>query len=275
MSSLIVFTDLDGTLLDHSNYSYEAALPALKKLKELNIPLILASSKTAAEIISLRFELGFDEHPAIVENGAGILPASTSKQKNITDTATYASLTKIINDAPADLRRFYEGFNDWSVDDIMSITGLPRESAQKASERQFSEPGLWEGSVEKKQEFADYLAKFGVSFRHGGRFMTLSFGSTKGQCISKIIDQYSSPSNRPISLALGDAPNDIEMLQATNFGVIISNDHGTSLPTLPEEGTTISRTVKSGPAGWNDAVLEFIEKNAPNIPNTKNSESEK
>ena len=46
---LIVFTDLDGTLLD-SVYSFRKALPALKAVKEKNIPLILCSSKTRAEI---------------------------------------------------------------------------------------------------------------------------------------------------------------------------------------------------------------------------------
>jgi HAD superfamily hydrolase (TIGR01484 family) len=49
-SSLLVFTDLDGTLLDHHTYSFEPALPALNSLKEKNIPLIICTSKTRAEI---------------------------------------------------------------------------------------------------------------------------------------------------------------------------------------------------------------------------------
>ena len=34
MSRLVVFTDLDGTLLDHDDYSFEAARPALAQLEE-------------------------------------------------------------------------------------------------------------------------------------------------------------------------------------------------------------------------------------------------
>ncbi|MEM9278462.1 MAG: HAD-IIB family hydrolase, partial [Pseudomonadota bacterium] len=70
-NQLIFFTDLDGTLLDHETYSHEPAREALDAIRNNDIPLILASSKTAAEIEPLRNELGFDHCEAIVENGAG------------------------------------------------------------------------------------------------------------------------------------------------------------------------------------------------------------
>ena len=41
-----IFSDLDGTLLDHDTYGYEPARPALALLGRKNIPLILCSSKT-------------------------------------------------------------------------------------------------------------------------------------------------------------------------------------------------------------------------------------
>ncbi|SFM62102.1 HAD hydrolase family protein [Methanolobus profundi] len=46
----IVFTDQDGTLVDHDTDSYEAALPAIGMLKEKGIPLVFCTSKTKAEI---------------------------------------------------------------------------------------------------------------------------------------------------------------------------------------------------------------------------------
>ncbi len=71
MKKLIIFTDLDGTLLDYSTYSFEAAIPALQLLKEKNIPLIICSSKTGKEIEHYRKKLG-NTHPFISENGGGI-----------------------------------------------------------------------------------------------------------------------------------------------------------------------------------------------------------
>ena len=38
---LLVFTDLDGTLLDHDTYSFEAALPCINLLKNNDIPIII------------------------------------------------------------------------------------------------------------------------------------------------------------------------------------------------------------------------------------------
>ena len=53
----LVFTDLDGSLLDHDHYGYRDAQPQLGQLQSLNIPVIPASSKTRAEIERLRSEL--------------------------------------------------------------------------------------------------------------------------------------------------------------------------------------------------------------------------
>lgn len=68
----LVFTDLDGSLLDHHNYSYRDALPQLRALERLQIPVIPATSKTRSEISQLRDELA-NEHPFITENGAAVL----------------------------------------------------------------------------------------------------------------------------------------------------------------------------------------------------------
>jgi len=66
----IVFSDLDGTLLDHRTYDYSPALPALAKLQEKQIPLVFCTSKTAAEMIPFRKEIK-NKDPFIVENGGG------------------------------------------------------------------------------------------------------------------------------------------------------------------------------------------------------------
>ena len=55
--AMVVFTDLDGTLLDKKTYSFEAAREALTELRARNIPLIVVSSKTRAEIEPIRLEL--------------------------------------------------------------------------------------------------------------------------------------------------------------------------------------------------------------------------
>ncbi len=71
MAKIIIITDLDGTLLHPKTYSFEAATAALNMIKEKEIPLVLCSSKTRAEIEVYRKRLN-NKHPFISENGGGI-----------------------------------------------------------------------------------------------------------------------------------------------------------------------------------------------------------
>ena len=71
MERIIVFTDLDGTLLDHHTYSYVPAAPVLERLEAEGHPLILNSSKTRDEMVALRAEFG-NRHPFVVENGGAV-----------------------------------------------------------------------------------------------------------------------------------------------------------------------------------------------------------
>ena len=90
----------------------------------------------------------------------------------------------------------------------------------------------------------------------GGRFLTLSFGGTKAQQMDGGMKELGCDT----SIALGDAPNDIEMIEAATHGVIIRNDHGTGIPPLPgEQAGRIRRTALPGPEGWNAAVLSLLD----------------
>ena len=75
----LIFSDLDGTLLDHYSYQSTAAQPTLKQLHDAKIPVILNTSKTLAELNIIRAELEL-ETPFIIENGAAIyIPINTFK----------------------------------------------------------------------------------------------------------------------------------------------------------------------------------------------------
>ena len=67
----IIFTDLDGTLLDLETYSYKRALPSIEYLRSQNVPIIFCSVKTKAEQEVYRKELQIND-PFIVENGGAI-----------------------------------------------------------------------------------------------------------------------------------------------------------------------------------------------------------
>lgn len=249
---LLVFTDLDGTLLDHHSYSHAAARPALDALKARDTPLILASSKTATEIAPLHAALGLGDAPAIVENGAAmILPGS----RDSLDRSDYHRLREALTRLPPPLRARFRGFGDMTAAQIADVTGLSPDQSGLARQRQFSEPGIWSGTETERTEFKDALQQMGVTTRQGGRFLSLSFGGTKALQMDRIITRLA-----PLrTIALGDAPNDIEMLQHADFGVIVHNPDGPGIPRLPGETSgRIRRTTDAGPVGWNRAVLDIL-----------------
>ena len=253
----IFFSDLDGTLLDHQTYSHAPAREALDALRENHIELILASSKTAAEIAPLRRDIGFQHCEAIVENGAGLLPSGGVEKRS---NESYQRLLDALAALPAIYRGHFTGFSQWNAEEISQLTGLTLNAAKLAKARQFSEPGLWSGSDNELETFCLLLQKEGITAQRGGRFLTLSFGGRKVDQMQNIIDRYRAKTGDPFCVALGDAPNDIAMLEAADLGIIIPNSSHTGINELPGEATgKIIRATFSGPKGWNDAVLNVLK----------------
>lgn len=248
---ILIFSDLDGTLLGHDDYSWAPAKPALDALKARGCGVILASSKTAAEIAPLRAEMGLGDWPAIVENGSGLLPPGDVSEDNSEDSP-YRDLRARVADLPPGFR----GFGDMDAAQVAKATGLPEPAAALAKQRRFSEPGLWTGTDDGLERFLNGAAAAGLSARRGGRFLTLSFGGTKAGRMDEIIDSY-QPRH---TIALGDAPNDTEMLERADFGVIIRNDAAPPLPPMAGEATgRIRRTAEEGPTGWCHAILALMQ----------------
>jgi len=253
---IAVFSDLDGTLLDHETYDWSPARPVLDRLRAGGHALILASSKTAAEIAPLRAQMGFAQCPAIVENGAGLLPAEADA---VTQTRSHPQLLAILRRVRAETRAPFRGFSDWSVAEIAARTGLSAEAAEAAARRDFSEPGLFGGPPSAEADFVTALNRAGVSATRGGRFLTLSFGADKGARLREIARALQASA----TVALGDAPNDMGLLETADHGIVIPNPAHAGLPTLPgEEGPAahITRAAQPGPAGWATALGALLDR---------------
>ena len=262
-ASILIFTDLDGTLLDHADYSYESARPTLEILAARNIPLVLCTSKTASEISHLRADPLLSHCPAIVENGAGILQPGCDQPK---PEARHAELLNCINQSPTKLRVCFSGFSDWSLQTLQANTGLDEVAARRAARRDYTEPGLWNGKDDERQRFLQALGEVGVHAQQGGRFLTLGFGANKADRMLELVAEQRGPDDKEVvSIALGDAPNDTEMLLKSDYGIIIPNPAHAGIPTLDGEASgRILRAASAGPKGWSDSLLALL--NDPGFP---------
>ena len=134
MTQLIIFTDLDGTLLDHHSYSFEAASEALAEIKSRDYPLVLISSKTAAEIQDIQQQLAIAS-PFISENGAAVYWYDKGSLKSQVFAPTRKQLLATIHALRLEHDYQFVGFADCTTESIVGMTGLDLESAGRAANR--------------------------------------------------------------------------------------------------------------------------------------------
>lgn len=266
--SLLVVTDLDGTLLDHFNYGFEPAAEALARLRQLGIPLVPNTSKTLAELGPLRRALGIDD-PFIVENGSALFlprsrfslpPGGTAFSKDYYLVELGLGYRQVL-DRLAPLRDSFRfrGFNDLSAAELAQLTGLAPDALALARQRRFSEPLLWQDSEAALADFRQALDAAGLASLQGGRFLHVLGKTDKGLALTRLRRVYEQAHGRPFTvIALGDSGNDVAMLEAADWPVLIrSPSHG--LPRLQtDQSVTVSH--QCGPAGWNDCVLTLIDR---------------
>lgn len=260
----LLFTDLDGTLLDHNTYDFSEAKEALELLRLRKIPIIIATSKTFAEVVEYEKKLGI-KHPFIVENGAGIFVpkecevlsglSSTKEWVKISKAKSYKQLRKLF----VKLKEKYKmkGFADMDVSEVMKLTGLSVDDAYKAMQRDFSEPFVLYDESELLL-LQEELRNQGFDVVKGGRFYhMISQGVDKASAVESLIKVYQDYHELKChSIALGDSGNDFTMLESVDTGVLIPRCDGSFAPL---HNSKVHRAKYPGPKGWSSFVMEFFD----------------
>jgi len=249
--SLILFTDLDGTLMEHDTYSVEPARAALQALAELNIQPIINSSKTGAEIEQVQKVLKLSA-PYVCENGAALCNYQESTQ---VFASPRDSWLESVHQIRAQLGLQFEGFEDWNYGQISELTGLSENYAQLAKQRQFSEPIIWRDTKTAKQQFESALQTLGLQLLEGGRFFSIQSDYDKSTAMHWLRRQMADKNS--ITIALGDSPNDIAMLEAADVAVIIKSAKSEQIVLASPK--RIIHSNRPGPAGWQIAITEILQ----------------
>jgi mannosyl-3-phosphoglycerate phosphatase len=253
----VVFTDLDGTLLDARSYSYAAAAPALRLLSESRIPLVLCTSKTRAETEVWRARLG-NTHPFIVENGgAAVVPAGYfSRAYGVIEFGDpYSELVGVLRAAAAASGCAVRGFADWRADEIARTCGLPVAEALLAKQREYDEPfqvmarrGTSVGSLLRVIEAR------GKHWTRGGHFFHITGKNDKAVAVRALIRLFERKFGQVRAIGLGDGLNDAGFLNAVHVPFIIPSACAGQLAARVPGARLVRRP---GPEGWNEAILSL------------------
>ena len=263
MKKTIIFTDLDGTLLDQSNYSFADAQPALQRVAASATPLIMCSSKTRRELEDYRRLLN-SPHPFISENGGGIfiprgyfpfaVAAEPADEYQLIRLGTpYAEIRKQFVCLREQFHAKVRGFADMSVAEVAALTGLAGKNALAAQQREFDEPFIFDGAPD--QDFLNAIEAAGLRWTQG-RFFHIMGRHDKGRAVCMLIALYRRQFGETRSIALGDSLNDLAMLVDADQAVLVKHADGSFDSRIDMAG--LLKTRLPGPAGWNETVLDLL-----------------
>jgi mannosyl-3-phosphoglycerate phosphatase len=265
-AALLVLSDLDGTLLDHTTYAFDAARAALERLRDARVPLVLCTSKTRAEVEPIRAALR-NAHPFIVENGGGVcvptgyFPFEIEGVERRGDYEViplgdpYAELTRALASASQASGVEVRGFADMTDSEVAAETGLTAWEARLARQREFDEPFVVMEPA-RAHELLAAIQREGKRWTIGGRFHHITGANDKAAAVRRLIALYRRQLGDVRTLGLGDAPNDAELLREVDVPVLIASPRVEELRALVPRGRV---TTLEGPAGWNAAVLTVLD----------------
>jgi len=261
----VIFTDLDGTLLDRDTYTWDAAEPAIRLLRHRGVAWVFVTSKTRAEVEHWR-QVMANDHPFAVENGGAIFVpsgyfggiAGATRQNGyevITRGEPYDKLIAVLERASRESQCRVRGFHDMTAEEVAAACHLPVEQAILAKQREYDEP-FEIINPERAGDLQTAIAAEGMISVGGGRFHHVSGAHDKGCAVKLLTSLFRRcADNHVTTIGLGDGLNDIPLLLAVDVPVVVrSADAAEVVERVP---TALVATHK-GPEGWRDAVLEIF-----------------
>jgi mannosyl-3-phosphoglycerate phosphatase len=271
MKQIVVFTDLDGTLIDHDTYGFKEAQPALDQLRSRAIPVIICSSKTRAEIEVYRRRMGLSG-PFIVENGGAIFITHNHFSVTVTFVrkgpyrvvelgVPYADLCKTWKDIKKKGNLRMKGFSEMTVEEIADCTGLPLDEVSLAAKREYSEPFMFSDTSSQFHLLTRLIQEKGLTITRGGRFYHLTGPNDKGRAVQILKRVYANtyPDKRIWTAGLGDSANDVPMLRHVDMPIVIRKKTG---EWERMQGINPIYSDKAGPRGWAEAIDTILRTDA-------------
>lgn len=271
MIQKIIFTDIDGTILDNTG-EYGETPKLISSLIKNSIPVILCSAKTLAEQNRVRKQIGLTD-PFIVENGGAIViekeyfdlsqimkdyPVKERDGNYIIELGKPATkIREILNDIRKNFNIRFRGVADISIRELSNIAKLSTVSAKEMAHREYGETIL---QIEKND--LDRLTRIArernLSLIHGGRFFDVTMGNDKGKAVEILVDLFKKKYDYNVTFfGVGDSENDASMLELMDHPLLVQKYDGSW------SNIRVNRIIKVpgiGPKGWALAYNDIFTK---------------
>jgi Cof subfamily protein (haloacid dehalogenase superfamily) len=272
MNVKTLFTDLDGTLVEHSGDVTEDIIKSVRRLLDKKIDVVLASGRHPDMMKSIHYKLGL-ETPVIACNG-GIIKDLNTKEvlyANPLDRAIVKRAIEIARELGVDWVVYEQ--NDILFERMPPKSyRLPYINSQQPKHLQanFVKINSLEEMFKEDSVFLKALLLFDDKMEviETGRQMlgeikgidvvksastyldVMVHGSSKGQAMERYMELKGI--DRKNTIAIGDAQNDIDMIEYAGFGIAMGN----AVDSVKEAADYVTTPQ---PEGFNDAVEYLIK----------------
>ena len=272
----LIFTALEGALVDPRTDSFAGAEEALSELDRRKIAFVLLTSRTREQIEPLRRKLGHN-HPFVTENGGGIffpdgyfslrIPGAvrTARYLSIAQGRPYAEVCEALDDIAEECAVGVAGFHHMSLREIADNTGLRPRNAELARAREFDEPFYFTSADDKAiARFVETARERGFDTRRGPTFWHLSARCDAARAVHSLAQLFREATHIKLRLVgIGGGEEDLAWLRAVDLAILLPDSREAAKPSEnlqenPGRTRTIVMGDAPGPAGWNKAILNII-----------------
>ena len=272
----LIFTALEGALVDPRTDSFAGAEEALSELERRKIAYVLLTSRTREEVEPIRRKLGHN-HPFVTESGGGIffpdgyfslrIPGAvrTARYLSIAQGRPYAEVCEALDEIAEECAVGVAGFHHMSLREIAENTGLRPRTAELARAREFDEPFYFTSASEKAMaRFVEAARACGFDTRRGPTFWHLSAKCDAARAVRTLAQLFREATHIKLRLVgIGGGDQDLPWLRAVDQAILLPDSHETVQPSEPSrEAHGRTRTIvmgeTPGAVGWNRAILNII-----------------
>ena len=257
---ILIFTDLDGSLLHRDTFKFDEIKDYLKQLISKGIFIIPNTSKTEKEILEFNNELG-SSLPYISENGSainGLDLLNSNLPKELILSREKDSLIKIFRElVPVNLQNKCKWLSEMDKKKQSLVFGLEDDKLKMALDRKYTIPFLFEGNKSERNELSKIVKNKGLALQEGGRVINLTDKVNKAKALQVFVRFFKKNNKNVKTIAVGDNYNDLDMLKTSEFPCLVFNDKFT-LDEIPIKN--LITTNKPSPEGWADVIKKALVK---------------